>query len=365
MLLKKPMQSFSLGQLLLYFLKLGATGFGGPIALIGYMEQDLVEKRGWLSRKEFLHGLALAQIVPGPVAQQMAIYFGWLKGKILGATLVGIAFILPPFLLVWGFSFFYVRYQGLPWIHSFFYGMSAAVIAVIIQSAVKLIKISLEKRKGLWLIFLAVVLTTAAYEKTSLFLFFGSGLATVLIYAFPKGRLFTVPPIELFFFFFKAALVVYGSGMAVFPFIYHDVVHTYAWLNDKEFLDAVVIGMITPGPVLISVGFIGYLTSGLKGALISTTGIFLPVYLFVIVCAPWFHKILRNAQVQAFVEGVTAAACGAIVGAAFILGQKAIIDWPTALIALVTLGLVFKTKIPVPLVLLGAGVVGVGIKMIG
>lgn len=357
------MQPFTLTQLIFYFLKLGTIGFGGPIALIGYMEKDLVEKKGWLTRKEYLHGLALAQIVPGPVAQQMAIYFGWLKGKILGATLVGIAFIFPPFLIVWGFSILYVRYQGLPWIHAFFYGMGASVIAVIIQSAVRLIKISLEKKRGLWLIFIALALTTATYEKTSLLLFFGSGILAILIYAFPKGRLFTVPPLELFFFFFKAALVVYGSGMAVFPFIYQDVVQTYAWLNDKQFLDAVVIGMITPGPVLISVGFIGYLTSGLGGALSATVGIFLPVYLFVIFCAPWFHKILRNAQVQAFVEGITAAACGAIVGAAFILGQKAIIDWQTALIAIATLALVFKTKIPAPLLLLGAGLFGIGIKI--
>lgn len=354
------MQPFTLSQLVFYFLKLGTTGFGGPIALIGYMEQDLVEKKGWFSRKEYLHGLALAQIVPGPVAQQMAIYFGWLKGKIWGATLIAIAFLLPSFLIVWGLAFFYQKYQGLPWIHGVFYGMSAAVVGVVIQSAVKLAKISLEKRKGLWLIFLMVALTTATYEKLNLLFLFGGGFLAILLYAPPKLKLFSILPMELFLFFSKAVLVVYGSGLAVIPFIYHDVVYGYQWLTDKQFLDAVAIGMITPGPVLILAGFIGYLVDGFSGGLISVIGVFLPVYLFVILCAPFFHKILRNAQVQAFVEGITAAAVGSIAGAAYLLGIKAIIDWPTASITLATLGLIFKTKIPVPIILLTAGGIGVG-----
>lgn len=353
------MQSFRLIQLILYFLKLGTTGFGGPIALIGYMEQDLVEKKQWFTKKQYLHSLALAQIVPGPVAQQMAIYFGWLKGKIWGATLVAIAFLLPSFLIVLGLSTLYERYQGLRWIDAFFYGMAAAVVAVIIQACVKLTKISLEKKKGLWLIFLVMALTTATGEPANLLYFLGCGVLAVLLYAFPKGKLFTFPPLELFLIFAKAALVVYGSGMAIIPFLYHDVVEVHSWLNQKQFLDSVTIGMITPGPVMIMAGFIGYLVGHFPGSLAAVAGIFLPVYLFVIILAPFFHKLLRNAQVQAFVEGVTAAAVGTIAGAAYILGLQAIIDWPTALIALATLALIFKTKIPVPLLLLAAGLVGV------
>lgn len=358
------MESPRLSQLIFYFLKLGATGFGGPVALIGYMEQDLVEAKKWFSKKQYLHALALAQLVPGPLATQMAIYFGWLKGSIWGATAVAIAFVLPSFLIIWGLSYLYVHYHGLPWIHSFFYGMAAGVIAVLIQACLRLVKISLTKKKGLWLLFLVMALTTATQEKASFLYFWGSGVLAVLIYAFPRRPLFAFPPLELFLFFMKAAMVVYGSGMAIIPFIYHDIVHTYAWLTDQQFLDAMVVGMITPGPVLISVGFIGYLVENFVGALASVVGVFLPVYLFVIILAPWFHKILRNTQVQAFVEGVTAAAVGAIAGAAFILGQRAIIDWPTAVIALATLGFLFKTKLPVPLLLLGCGVAGVGIKIL-
>lgn len=349
-------------RLVLYFLKLGATGFGGTAALIGYMERDLVEKKGWFTRKEYLHALALAQLVPGPIAQQMAIYFGWLKGRILGATAVGIAFVLPSFLIVWALSYLYVRYHGLTWMDSFFYGMAAAVIAVMVQACLRLVKISLEKKKGLWLIFLVMALTTATQEKASFFYFLASGVAAVFIYAFPRGRLFLVPSAELCFFFMKAAVTVYGSGMAIIPFIYRDVVQSYAWLNDKQFLDAMVVGMITPGPVLITVGFIGYLVDDFLGAAASVAGVFLPVYLFVIILAPWFHKILRNTQVQAFVEGVTAAATGSIAGAVFILGQRAIVDWPTAIITLATLGILFKTRFPTPLLLLGCGLAGIGIK---
>lgn len=352
------MQTFSLTQLILYFLKLGATGFGGPIALAGFMEQDLVEKKQWFSKKQYLQALALAQIVPGPLATQMAIYFGWLKAKSLGATLVGIIFVLPSFLIVWGLSYLYVKFQGLPWIHSIFYGMSAAIIGVIVQTTLKLIKISLERKKGLWLLFLLSCLWTASHGKASVLIFLSSGLLAVLIYNFPKGKLFSFPPLELFLFFAKAAVVVYGSGMAVIPFIYHDVVEGYQWLNPQQFLDAVAIGMITPGPVLITVGFIGYLVNGLQGALASAVGVFTPVYLFVLILAPFFQKIMNNIHIQIFVEGVTAAAVGAIAASAYILGLKAIVDVPTAFIALVSFLLIFRTKIPMALVILLAGLFG-------
>ncbi|MDO8527772.1 MAG: chromate efflux transporter [Deltaproteobacteria bacterium] len=357
------MQSFTLFDLILYFLKLGATGFGGPVALIGYMLKDLVEEKKWFSKEEYLHGFALAQIVPGPLATQLAIYLGYLKGRILGATLVAVAFILPSFLIILALAYLYVHYSGLPWIHSVFYGMSAAVIGVIIQAAYKLARTTLEKKKGLWVIFVVLAVTTAFLQKESLLLFLISGLAAVVLYAFPKKeKLFSFFPLELFFFFFKTALVVFGSGMVIIPFIYNDVVNRFHWLTNAQFLDAVSVGMITPGPVLITVGFVGYLAEGFWGALFSVIGIFLPVYLFVIVCAPWFYKISSNLKIKAFVEGVTAAAAGAIAGSIFILGQKAIIDYWTAGIALITLALIFKTKMPPALLIVAGGLAGVVIK---
>ncbi|MDP2600406.1 MAG: chromate efflux transporter [Deltaproteobacteria bacterium] len=359
------MQPFTLSHLLLYFLRLGATGFGGPVALIGYMHKDLVEEKKWFTNEEYLHGVALAQIVPGPLAMQLAIYFGYLKAKIRGATLVAFAFILPSFFIVWAMAWAYVEYSGLPWIHSVFYGMSAAVIAVIVQAAWRLIRITLHKKWGLWFIFLLLAVTTAWIQKASFLLFMFGGLLGIILYAFPKNqKLHSLIPLQLFAYFFKAAIVVYGSGMAIIPFIYGDMVNRLQWLNNQQFMDAVAVGMITPGPALITVGFIGYLVDDLAGAVVSVAGIFCPVYLFVIICAPWFFKIVKNPKVKAFVDGVTAAAAGAIAGSVWILGKQAITDWPTILIAIGTLIFLLKTKIPVPLLLLTGGLVGWAVKTV-
>lgn len=357
-----PNAPFTLKELILYFFKLGLTGFGGPVALIGYMQRDLVEKKRWFSKEDYLHGVALAQLVPGPLATQLAIYFGYLKGKIFGATTVAVAFIFFPFFIVWGISYFYVQYQGLPWLHSIFYGMGAAVIGVMVQAAFNLVKISLDRRIGLWLIFMAVGILTAATAKVHILFFLASGLLGIIFYGLPRRIFFMAPPLELFLFFMKAAVVVYGSGMAIIPFIYGDVVHGFQWLTEREFLDAVAIGMITPGPVLICVGFIGYLVEGLPGALLSVVGVFIPVYLFVIVFAPFFRKIVRNKQVHTFVEGVTAAAAGAIAGSVWILGRKALVDLPTFLLAITSASLLFKTKVPAPLLILGGGILGILIR---
>ena len=358
------MQPFTLHQLALYFLKLGATGFGGPIALVGYMHEDLVEKKKWFSKEEYLHGLALSQILPGPLAAQLAIYFGYLKGKIWGATCVAIAFILPSFLMVLGLSYFYVQYKGLPWIHSVFYGMSAAVIGVIIAAAYKISKTSLGREWERWLIFLFLAASTIYFGKAYFLFFLIGGIVSVAFYAASRGpKTLSLIPLDLFLFFFKTALIVYGGGMVVIPFIYNDVVNHFHWLNNEQFLDAVSVGMITPGPVLITVAFIGYLANGLGGALASAVGIFMPVYLFVIVCVPWFSKITKNIWAKKFVEGVTASAAGAITGAVYILGKQAIVDWATALIALVTLGVLIKTKIPAPALILAGGLLGLILKI--
>lgn len=357
------MKPFRLRDLVFYFLKLGSTGFGGPIALMGYMQHDLVEKRKWFAREDYIHGVALAQLVPGPVAAQLGIYFGWLKGGILGATLVAIAFIGPPFLIVLGLSFVYVAYEGLPWVHGVFYGMSAAVIAVIAQTAVKLATVSWEKKAGLWIIGLSMAAATLFLQKVSFFFFIAGGGLGILFYGLSRRPLLVLPlPLEIFLFFTKAALVVYGSGMAIIPFIYGDLVHGYQWLTDQQFMDAVSVGMITPGPLLITAGFIGYLVRGFPGAVAGAAGVFLPVYLFVILFAPLYRRLVQNRQVKAFVEGVTAAATGAIAGSVWTLGRGAIFDAWTGAIALIALILLLKTKIPVPLLIVAGGVAGIFIK---
>lgn len=357
-----------------YFLRLGTFGFGGPIALAGSMQRDLVEDRGWVSKDEYVKGLALAQLAPGPLAAQLAIYLGWARAGLFGATLVAIAFVLPSFLIVIALSVAYVRFGGLAWMQSAFYGIGAAVIAIILRSAYKLVRLTLGRDWLLWAIFVANAIATAILEAEVVSLIVGCGLATLAVQLrkSPSGMSFSVvPPIAfaasasavpvstgtLFWFFAKAGAFVFGSGLAIVPFLYGGVVREHGWLTDQQFLDAVAVAMITPGPVVITVAFIGYLVEGLNGALLASLGVFLPCYLFVVLPAPFYARFADNARLKAFVAGVTAAATGAIGGAVYVLARRAIIDIPTILIFGGTLAcLVWFKRIPEPIVIAIVGI---------
>jgi chromate transporter len=377
----------SLRDVLRYFLALGTFGFGGPIALAGYMQRDLVEKRGWITKKDYVEGLALAQLAPGPLAAQLAIYLGWIKGRILGATAVAAAFILPSFVMVLGLSALYVRFGGLPWMQWAFYGIGAAVIAIIGRSALKLLKMTIGKDRLLWALFGASAIATAWTEKEIIWLFLGSGVVVLVVRGkwkpsaraaalLPPGLLAMVAqaaapgaavawPLlaKIALVFAEAGAFVFGSGLAIVPFLHGSVVNQYGWLTERQFLDAVAVAMITPGPVVITVAFIGYLKAGIAGAVAAALGVFVPCYLFVIIPAPYFRRFADNPRVRAFVDGVTAAATGAIAGAAFVLGRRAIVDVTTVIIAVATWLLFTRfKKVPEPLVILAAGVVGLVLR---
>ena len=379
------LQACPLRDFLLYFLRLGAFGFGGPIALTGYMQRDLVERRRWISEQDYKEGLALAQLAPGPLAAQLAIYLGWIRARVLGATLVAAAFIAPSFLMVLAISWLYVRFGGLPWMQGVFYGIGAAVIAIIARSATKLLKMTLGRDRLLWLLFAVSALVTAWTESEIFSVFVASGLVVMVVRGWPRsgtgGQVAAlIPPMVLsstflgagaanpgpagllwtiFWFFAQAGAVVFGSGLAIVPFLHGGVVQRFGWLSERQFLDAVAVAMITPGPVVITVAFIGYLIAGLAGATVASLGVFLPVYLFVVIPAPYFRRFAGNRQVHAFVDGVTAAATGAIAGAAFVLGRRALFDAGTVAICLLTLLVVLKVKrVPEPALILAAGIVG-------
>jgi len=379
--------SYRLQQLILYALKLGATGFGGPVALVGYMFRDLVEKRKWISEADYKEGLTLAQLAPGPLAAQLAIYLGFVDYRILGATLVGVAFVLPSFLMVVCLGWLYKLYGGLNWMQAVFYGVGASVIGIIAFSAYKLTHKTLGKNKLLWAIYLVTALTTAITESEKIWLILLGGVIVWLIENPPFKKLV---PLSIFFssvalpvtastavsspsllwtiftFFAKAGTFVFGSGLAIVPFLYGGVVKEYHWLSDHQFLDAVAVAMITPGPVVITVGFIGYLVAGFAGASIAALGTFLPCYLFTILPAPYFKKYGKKPALLSFVNGVTAAAIGAITGAVIVLGRKSIVDWPTALLATVTAVLLWKTKkVPEPVIILVAAIIGLILKLRG
>ncbi|MBI3326119.1 MAG: chromate transporter [Nitrospinae bacterium] len=365
-----------------YFVYLGTFGFGGPIALAGYMQKDLVEKRRWISKQDYVDGLALAQLAPGPLAAQLAMYLGYVRAGIFGATGVSLAFILPSFLMVLGISWLYVHFGGLPWMQALFYGIGAAVIGIIVRSAYKLVKLTLGKEKALWAICIVLALVTAIAQTEIAWLFFLAGFIYLAIKV-PVGRWLTtsassavvlasfyrsaeaagemVPATapRLLGFFAKAGAMVFGSGLAIVPFLYGGIVKEYHWLTERQFMDAVAVAMITPGPVVITVAFIGYLVRGPWGASLAALGVFLPVYLFVIIPSAWFKKHAADVRLNAFINGVTAAATGAIAGASAVLARRAIIDVSTALIALAALLILIKIKkVPEPLIIAAAGVAG-------
>jgi chromate transporter len=377
--------AYSLRDLAGYFLRLGTFGFGGPIALCGYMQRDLVEQRGWIAPEDYKQGLALAQLAPGPLAAQLAIYIGWVRARVLGATVVALAFVLPSFVMVLALSALYVRYGGLTWMQGAFYGIGAAVIAIIGRSAWKLVRMTLARDWLLWTIFLAAGVVTAWTESEVVWVFIAGGLLGLVVRGLPTGpwraTTLAVGPVwlvtglhgpaasdvlwRIWWFFAEAGAFVFGSGLAIVPFLYGGVVDRFHWLTERQFLDAVAVAMITPGPVVITTAFIGYLVAGPLGATAAALGVFLPCYLFVILPAPYFRRFASNVTVKAFVDGVTAAATGAIAGAAVVLGRRAIIDLPTALIALGTLGtLVYVKRIPEPLVIVAAGIIGLVIRTI-
>jgi len=365
--------------LLLYFLRLGAVGFGGPIALVAYMQRDLVEERKWVSKEDYLEGLAFSQLCPGPLAAQLAKYIGWLHGGVWGATIAGVAFVLPSFLMVLTLAAAYVHFGQLVWIQGLFYGIGAAVSAIIVRSAWKLIIKTIGRDYVLWALFLMVAVTTVWTQSEIVWLFILSGIIAVVVKAPPKlgekiAHVLALTPViggvsgsfsagtvtSIFFYFLKAGAFVFGSGLAIVPFLYGGVVGRFHWLTERQFLDAVAVAMITPGPIVITSGFIGYLVAGPLGSCAAVLAVFLPPYLLVIFLAPYYRRFAQNPQVKAFVQGVTAAAVGAIAGAAVILSRRALIDVPTILIGVVTLAaLLVLKKVPEPVLILVAGAIGV------
>jgi chromate transporter len=372
--------SYTLWQLVRYILALGAWGFGGPVALAGYMYRDLVEKRQWITDADYKEGLALAQLMPGPLAAQLAIYLGYVHYRFLGASLVGIAFVLPSFFMVVALGAAYVAFGGIGWMQSVFYGVGAAVIGIIAMSAYKLTTKSIGKDRLLWPIFLVSAAVTVITKSEEVWLFLGAGVLVWLWRAPPpwltrKGGLNSIaaPLLGMFalstidwtklkqigLYFAYAGSFVFGSGLAIVPFLYGGVVKEYGWLTDQQFVDAVAVAMITPGPVVITTGFIGYLVTGFWGAVVAALATFVPCYLFTVIPAPYFKKYGKRPDVIAFVDGVTAAAIGSIAGAVIVIGQRSISDWITAALAIATAAILWRfKKVPEPFIVLAAAVIG-------
>lgn len=365
-----------LWELAAYFLRLGTFGFGGPIALAGYMQRDLIPRR-WISEDEYREGLAFSQMMPGPLAAQLAMWIGFIRHGVAGASLVGIVFILPTFLIVLGVSFLYVTYHGLIVVQALFYGIGPVIIAIVILSAIRLARTTVGSAMRMWVIFLVVALITVIARTEIALLFVIAGFIGVIIHHPPaqwKKRprtsiaplfmpastvSFSLPIlVELGGFFVMAGAFTFGSGLAIVPFLHQGVVLKHHWLNERQFLDAVAVGIITPGPVVITAAFVGYLVAGLAGALVAAAGVFLPVYLFVLFIGRYIVRYREHPALKGFVSGATSAASGAIAGAAVILAQGSIIDRATAIIGLTGMLLLWRFKVPEPLLIGAAAVAG-------
>jgi chromate transporter len=372
----------SLAGLVRYFLGLGTLGFGGPIALVGYMQRDLVDERGWFSDEEYKQGLALAQAMPGPLAAQLAMWFGYLQAGWRGALAVAVPFVGPPFLLVTGIAVLYAEYQGLNWVQSVFTGVAPVVLAIVAVAAVQLARRTNERDPVLWTLAALIGVATVATGSEIVWLFLAAGAFGAIYYGggLPAGAALSLNPALLLIgtvkgfawsssgvalgtlavFFLEAGALTFGSGLAVIPFLQAGLVEEHGWITQQQFVDAVAMGLITPGPVVIMATFAGYLAAGIAGAVVATVAVFAPVYLFVVVPGRTFRRHAHRPRVRGFITGATAAAAGAIAGAAVVIGQETIDSWwalPIGVVALVAL-LQRWVRIPEPALVAAAAALG-------
>ena len=364
-----------IGELVRYFLRLGFLGFGGPVALVGQMERELVDGRKWLSKEQMREAIAICQSLPGPLAIQVGIYIAWLRGGFWGACAGGWCFILPNFVIVAALGAVYVYFGDLQPVTAIFYAVSPAVIALILHSCYRLAKLGMEDWLQ-WAIAAVCLAVTVILKAEVALMFIGAGAVGILYYGSlfkktPAAFTVTAPVLaqlapttssstlgKLLLFFLKAGSLTFGSGLVIVPFLEQGLVHQFGWLDQRQFLIAVAIGMISPGPVVITATFVGYLVAGFWGSLISTIGIFLPSFLLVLIVAPLLARHRANANVQGFVKGAYAAAIGTILGACILLGRIAIGDWLTALVGIVSLAVLFRWKVSNPLLIAITAVTG-------
>ncbi len=370
----------SVAEVVRYFLRLGLLGFGGPVALVGQMERELVAERAWLTKGQMREAIAVCQSLPGPLAIQVGIFVAYLRAGQRGAWAGGWAFILPNFVIVAALAALYVHFGGLKPVTAIFYGVSPAVIALILHSCYRLAKLGMEDRLQ-WALAVVCLAVTVVLQAEVAVLFIGAGAVGVLYYGTLFRRAPVPPPLaiaapvlslastpsatsasllgKILLFFLKAGALTFGSGLVIVPFLQQGIVQEYGWLNARDFLVAVAVGMISPGPVVITATFVGYLVAGFWGSLAATVGIFAPSFILVLVAAPLLARHRSNPNVQGFIKGAYAAAIGTILGACILLGRIAIGDLFTALVGITALTVLFRWKVSNPVLMAIAAAAGI------
>ncbi|GAA0724933.1 chromate efflux transporter [Clostridium malenominatum] len=346
-------------EIISYFLKIGLLGFGGPMAHIALMDSELVEKRKWSTKDEFLDGLAVCNLLPGPASTQLGIYMGYMRGGILGGILAGISFIFPAFIIITVLSYIYFKFGEIPSIAGVLYGINAVVIALISSSLLNMYKKTIAI-KSQFIIFLATTTAITLFKVNMIVAMILAGICGIFLYsdsfknknhrnlhsiAFPL--VFTPLLSKMFIFFIKVGLFIYGGGLVIIPFIENEVVTKLGWLTQAEFLAGIALGQVTPGPVVITAAFIGYKVSGFIGALLSTVAIFLPSFIFILIAAPYLKKLKDIPWVKAALKGVNAGVIGSILSSIILLIPAAIVDIPTLLFAVIGFISIIKYKLNV------------------
>lgn len=364
------MSAPSVVDLIRYFLVLGATGFGGPVALANYMRRDLVERRTWIDEASYDRGLAIATACPGPMAYQLGVYCGYVTRGVPGALAVAVAFALPPFAIVVAIAALYERFAGSGVTRGLFYGIGPVVVALILRASWTLGRKTLKRDYGAWVVALLACAVTVMLQRELAWLFLAAGLVGIVVFA-PRAkaavaaesapvplkmRAFGAPALfaitagaqglapALFWFFLKTGFLVFGSGLVVVSFVKTYVVDQYHWLDNQTFVDAVAVGMISPGPVVITATFVGYAVDGFAGAVAATLGIFLPSIVLTVLATPLLLRYGAHPRVAGFVRGVTVAVVGVLAGTSYLIARPVIVDAFTATLLLVVLAAPFVVK---------------------
>ena len=370
-----------LREVTLLFLKLGATSFGGPAAHIAMMHLEIVERRKWLDDQEFLDLLGATNIIPGPNSTEMAIHIGYLQAGWLGLITAGVCFIAPAMLIVLALAWAYVSYGSTPQAQWLLYGIKPVVIAIIAQ-AIWILGRKAAKNLLLAVSGLLILILYFFFNVNELVLLFGGGLIIMVLANLQamKGRSLKsllIPPLFefnslpvsalaavpynlplLFLTFLKIGAILYGSGYVLIAFLRADFVTGLGWLTDRQLIDAIAVGQVTPGPLFTSATFIGYILGGVPGALLATFGIFLPSFIFVAISNPFIPKMRNSVWVGSFLDGINIASLSLMAAVTFQLGSASLIDLPTILIALISLGVLLRFKINPTWLIAGGAIFG-------
>lgn len=366
---------------MLLFLRLGTTAFGGPAAHIAMMEDEVVRRRRWLTRDEFLDLLGATNLIPGPNSTELAIHIGHRQAGWPGLLVAGVSFILPAVLIVTAFAWAYVRYGSLPQVAGVLYGVKPVIIAIVLQALWSLGRTAIKTK------FLALV-TVAAVALTflrvhELLVLFGAGVIVGVgrlmarqlrsghnllspisaspVVLFLQATTAVATPFglwPLFLFFLKVGAVLYGSGYVLLVFIRSDLVERWHWLTETQLLDAIAVGQVTPGPVFTTATFVGYVLAGPRGALMATLGIFLPAFIFVAASGPLVPRIRKSPVAGAFLDGVNVAALALMLVVTYKLGRAALVDVSSIVLAVVSAVILFRFRVNSAWLILGGAIIG-------